>query len=74
MIELHRLNGELFILNPDLIETIETTPDTVVRLLNGHRYLVQEPTEYIIKAIAEFRSSSGYVRVPMVIAEKDEEK
>ena len=73
MIELHRFNGEIFVLNPDLIETIETTPDTVVRLLNGHRYLVKESTEYIIKAISDFRSSSGYVRVPMVITGKEEE-
>ena len=71
MIELHRINGEIFILNPDLIETIETTPDTVVRLLNGHRYLVKESTDYIVKAIAALRSSSNYVRVPMVISEEE---
>jgi len=71
MIELHRINGEIFILNPDLIETIETTPDTVVRLLNGHRYLVKESTEHIIKAISELRSSSDYIRIPMVIAEEE---
>ena len=70
MIELHRINGEIFLLNPDLIETIETTPDTVVKLVNGHRYLVKESTDYIIKAIAQLRSSSNYVRIPMVIAEE----
>ena len=72
MIELHRLNGGIFVLNPDLIETIETTPDTVVKLLNGHRYLVKETTDYIIKAVADFRSSSGYVRVPLVVVEEEE--
>ena len=71
MIELHRLNGGLFVLNPDLIETVETTPDRVVKLLNGHRYLVKESTDYIIKAIAEFRSSSGYVRIPIVVEEEE---
>jgi flagellar protein FlbD len=71
MIELHRINGEIFILNPDLIETIETTPDTVVRLLNGHRYLVKESTDYIVKAIADLRSTSNYIRVPMVIPEEE---
>jgi flagellar protein FlbD len=70
MIELHRINGEIFFLNPDLIETIETTPDTVVRLLNGHRYLVKESTDYIVRATAQIRSSSNYVRVPMIIAEE----
>ena len=72
MIELHRLNGGIFVLNPDLIETIETTPDTVVKLLNGHRYLVKETTDYIIKAVADFRSSSGYARVPIVVVEEEE--
>ena len=57
-------------LNPDLIETIETTPDTVVKLVNGHRYLVKESTDYITKAIAQLRSSSNYVRIPMVVAEE----
>ena len=57
-------------LNPDLIETIETTPDTVVKLVNGHRYLVKESTDYIVKAISQLRSSSNYVRIPMVIAEE----
>jgi len=71
MIELHRLNGEPFVLNPDLIETIDTTPDTIVKLLNGHRYLVKESTDYIIKAIAEFRSASGYVRIPIVVEEEE---
>ena len=67
MIELHRLNGELFVLNPDLIETIEMTPDTVVRLLNGNRYLVRESAEHIIRATAEFRAASGYVRIPLIV-------
>jgi flagellar protein FlbD len=70
MIELHRINGEIFLLNPDLIETIETTPDTVVKLVNGHRYLVKESTDYIVKAIAGLRSSSNYIRVPMIIADE----
>ena len=42
MIEVHRLNGEAFLLNSDMIETIDVTPDTVLRLLNGHRYVVKE--------------------------------
>ena len=71
MIELHRINGETFILNPDLIETIENTPDTVVRLLNGHRYLVKESADYIIKAVAELRRSSNYIRVPIVMTEEE---
>ena len=60
MIKVHRLNGELFLLNSDMIETIDTTPDTVVRLLNGHRYLVREEMQEVYDKIVEFRRSAGY--------------
>ena len=43
MIELTRLNKKKFILNSELIETIESTPDTVITLRNGKLCIVQEP-------------------------------
>jgi flagellar protein FlbD len=55
MIELTRIKGEKFALNPDHIETIEETPDTVLTLLNGHRYVVKERTAEIIARIESFR-------------------
>ena len=60
MIAVHRLNGELFLLNSDMIETVEVTPDTVIRLLNGHRYVVKESLDEIRSAIVEFRRLAGY--------------
>ena len=60
MIELHRLNGELFLLNSDMIETIDITPDTVVRLVNGHRYVVKENYRDLRNAIVNFRREAGY--------------
>ncbi len=65
MIELHRLNGELFLLNSDMIETIEVTPDTVIRLVNGHRYVVKESFESIKNAIVDFRRRAGYSCIPV---------
>ena len=64
MIELHRLNGELFLLNSDMIETVEVTPDTVVRLVNGHRYVVKETLGNITGAMVDFRRKAGYVCIP----------
>ena len=64
MIELHRLNGELFLLNSDMIETIDITPDTVVRLVNGHRYVVKENYRDLRDAIVKFRRDAGYSCVP----------
>lgn len=56
MIKLTRLNGEPFVVNEELIETIEETPDTVVTLTNGHRYLVGEKIDAIINAAIAFRA------------------
>ena len=65
MIEVHRLNGELFLLNSDMIEIIDVTPDTVVRLVNGHRYIIKESFKDVRKAIVEFRRQAGYSCIPM---------
>jgi flagellar protein FlbD len=35
MIELTRLNGKKFLLNAELVETVESLPDTTLRLTNG---------------------------------------
>ncbi|MBN4069418.1 flagellar FlbD family protein, partial [bacterium AH-315-G05] len=39
MITLKRLNDEEFLLNSDLIEFIDQTPDTIITLMNGHKYV-----------------------------------
>lgn len=56
MIRLTRLDGSELFINPDLIETIEETPDTHIALLNGNRYLVLEPTRIIIDRIVAFKA------------------
>ena len=55
MITLRRINGERFTINADLIETVESTPDTVIRLVNGHRYVVAEPMDEIVDLVVEYR-------------------
>ncbi|GHS97215.1 flagellar protein FlbD [Synergistales bacterium] len=67
MIEVHRLNGELFLLNSDMIETVDITPDTVIRLVNGHRYIVKESGAAIVEATVRFRKNAGYSCVPFGI-------
>jgi flagellar protein FlbD len=72
MIEVHRLNGELFLLNSDMIETVEVTPDTVVRLVNGHRYVIKESLKDVKSAIVDFRRLAGYSCVPYGIPPESE--
>lgn len=55
MITLTRIRGGSFALNSDQIETVEQTPDTVVTLLNGHKYVVKESVAEVISMIESFR-------------------
>lgn len=55
MIRLTRLNGGPFFLNPELIEHVETTPDTLVTLTNGHQFMVREPVDEVIRLVLEYR-------------------
>jgi flagellar protein FlbD len=63
VIELTRIDGTVFYINPDLIELMESTHDTHVTLTNGHRYVCSEDPGVIVERIAEFRRKSfGAVR------------
>jgi flagellar protein FlbD len=55
MIYLTRLNRVPLIVNSDLVEHIEVTPDTVVVLTSGEKYLVLEAPDEIIERIVNFR-------------------
>ncbi|MBI4506766.1 MAG: flagellar FlbD family protein [Chloroflexi bacterium] len=62
MIPLTRLDGSVFYLNPDLIEVIEVTPDSVLKLTTQHRYVVRESADEIIERTIEFRRRVFQVR------------
>ena len=55
MIRLTRLNHAAFVLNSDLIEHIDITPDTVITLTTGQIVRVREAAEEVIERIVEFR-------------------
>jgi flagellar protein FlbD len=55
MISVTRLNGKSFTLNSDLIETMEETPDTVITLTGGNKFVVSEHINVLIERIIEFR-------------------
>lgn len=55
MINLTRLNGEKFVLNVDLIESMEETPDTVITLVTGKKFVVRESTRQIREDVIKFR-------------------
>lgn len=55
MINVTRLNDKIFTINSDLIEMMEETPDTVITLTGGNKFVVSEPIEVLIERIVEFR-------------------
>ena len=57
MIYVTRLNHTSVVLNCDLIEYVETTPDTVISLTNGQKLMVLESAEEIIERVVKFRRS-----------------
>ncbi len=54
MILVSRLSGETFYLNSNLIETIEETPDTVIKLVNDKTLIVKEKVPVVIERIIEY--------------------
>jgi flagellar protein FlbD len=55
MILLHRLNQQEFVLNADLIETVEATPDTLVTLTNGKKLIVRDPIKEVVDRVVKYR-------------------
>jgi flagellar protein FlbD len=52
-----RLNGAVFALNIDLIERADATPDTVVTLVDGTKYVIAESLADLIDSIRDYRAS-----------------
>jgi flagellar protein FlbD len=56
MIMLTRLSGTAFLLNADLIERVDSTPDTIITLIDGTKYVVAEPLEDVLAEVLDFRA------------------
>jgi flagellar protein FlbD len=57
MIRLTRLNHVPLIVNADLIEHVEVTPDTVVALTTGQKFMVLESAEEVVEKVIQYRKA-----------------
>jgi flagellar protein FlbD len=57
VILLTRLNGPVFALNPDLVERADCTPDTVVTLVDGTKYVIAESLPEFVALIRQYRAT-----------------
>ncbi len=56
MIELTRINGEKMLINAELIERAEETPDTVITLTDGTKYVVSEHVNEIQQKVQLYKA------------------
>ena len=60
MIKLTKFNTESrkkgeFVLNAEVIQTVEETPDTVITLVNGQKFVVDEPVDEVVRRVMKYR-------------------
>lgn len=60
MIKLTKFNSESkkkgeFVLNAEVIQTIEETPDTVITLMNEKKFIVDEPVDEVVRRVMKYR-------------------
>lgn len=55
LIEIIKMDQEKIIINADLIETIENTPDTMIKLTTGRKFIVLETKEEIVKKVISYK-------------------
>ena len=55
MIRLTRISGDDFVLNAEMVQEIESTPDTIITLTSGKKVMVNESVEAIINAVIEYK-------------------
>jgi flagellar protein FlbD len=61
MIKLTRLNGSTFILNCELIESVESTPDTVITTIHGKKLVVSETIDKIVDKVIQYKGKILFV-------------
>ena len=59
MIEVERLNGSKYFLNPHMIESMESLPDLTITMLSGKKVIVKNSSEDIINKIVNYRKRIG---------------
>lgn len=57
MITVTRLNGKPFVINAELIRTVESNPDTTIKLINGDTMIVRESMREVVELAVEYGRS-----------------
>jgi flagellar protein FlbD len=71
MIRLTRINHVTLVLNSDLIEHVEVTPDTVIAMMSGQKFMVLESADEVIDRVIDFRRTIA--KLPQTVSTTCEE-
>jgi flagellar protein FlbD len=64
MIKLTRLDGEVFLLNAELIQYVEARPDTFITLTTGERLVVSEPLDEVMRRAVAYQQTKHLIPPP----------
>lgn len=64
MIHLTRLNDKPFVLNAQLIRTVEELPDTTITLINGDHLIVKESMQQVVDRVLDYERSLRRMMLP----------
>jgi len=70
MIRLTRINHVPLVLNSDLIEHVEVTPDTVIAMMSGQKFMVLESADEVIDRVINFRRRIA--KLPQTVSTSEE--
>ncbi len=65
MVKVTKLNGSELVVNADLIEFIESTPDTLISLTTGRKIMVLEDLDTVVQRTLEYRGKTRSYPVPV---------
>ncbi len=63
MIYLKKINGNDFVLNCELIESIASKPDTTITLISGKKVLVNNSVEEVVNLVIEYKRKTLYKEI-----------
>lgn len=72
MIHITLINGSDIVLNSDLIEFMEATPDTVISLSTGKKMIVRDSVSEIVERVVEYRKRIGTPSQAVIRAQEKE--
>lgn len=70
MIKLTQFAGQEFLLNAELIRSVEARPDTYITLVNGERVIVREPPDVVLERVLEYQRSK-YLLPPLAAGRQE---